>query len=116
MPYKLDGVELVTDPLDGHWVDQEVLGIDGNNRPIYPATRMFEMVWSMLSPEMFNQIFDQWQALDTTGSIVVDLPKLGVDPFVFDSFTGAIVDQPIMGEFFQGFYKKVTMLIRNVRT
>ncbi len=116
MPYRLNGVDLITPPLDGHWVDQEVLGVDGNNRRIYPATRMFEMVWSMLSPETFNQIFDQWLALDTTGSIVSELPELGVDPFVFRAYTGTIVDQPIMGEFFQGFYKKVTMLIRNVRT
>jgi hypothetical protein len=116
MPYKLDGVELVEDPLDGHWVDQEVLGIDGNNRPIYASTRMFEMVWQLMSPESFNQLFDQWDALSTTGSIVVDLPELGVDPFVFRSYTGAIVEQPMMGEYFQGFYDKVTMVIRNVRT
>lgn len=116
MPYKLDGVELVTDPLDGHWVDQEVLGIDGNNRSIYSATRMFELVWTLMSPESFNQLFAQWDALSTTGSIVVDLPEIGVDPFVFRSYTGAIVDQPLMGEYFQEHYQKVTMLIRNVRT
>ncbi len=116
MPYRLDGVDLITSPLDGHWVDQEVLGVDGNNRRIYPATRMFEMVWTMLSPESFNQIFAQWEALSTTGSIVSELPELGADPFVFRAYTGTIVDQPIMGEYFQEHYLKVTMTIRNVRT
>ncbi len=116
MPYRFDGVDLVLAPLDGHWVDQEVLGVDGNNRSIYPATRMFQMVWTLLGTEAFNQLFDQWDALSTTGSIVVDLPELGADPFVFRSYTGAIVDQPLMGEYFQEHYQKVTMLIRNVRT
>ena len=116
MPYRLDGVDLDLPPLDGHWVEQTALGTDGNNRILYPPTRMFQMVWTMMSPSQFNQIFDQWETLASTGTIVVDLPELGVDPFVFTSYTGAFVEQPTMGEYFQGFYKQVTMLIRNVRT
>lgn len=116
MPYRMNGTDLDLPPLDGHWVEQEVLGIDGNNRPIYPPTRMFMMVWTMMSPTQFNQIFAEWQSLASTGTIVVDLPELGVDPFVFRSYTGTIVDQPVMGEYFQGYYKQVSMLIRNVRT
>lgn len=113
--YGINGVNLTLSPSDGGWVVRDELGRDGNNRPIYPAIREFEMKWDLISSADLQQIINA-QLSSVTGSIISDLPKWGASDYLFYSYSGTIWNEITVGHYFVGYSTDVTLVISNVRT
>lgn len=115
MPYSINGQQFVIPPTTGHWVDPDVIDVDGNGHPIYPAVTSFELTWSNLNPSGTYQLYEFFRALTITGSAVVSLPRYGGNSYTFYSYSGCVVHMPIFGNFFYEQTLDVRLLITKVR-
>lgn len=113
--FAINGVNLTLPPSDGGWIVRDTLGRDGNNRPIYPAIREFEMRWNLISSADLQQIINA-QLASVTGSIVSDLPQWGASDYLFYRYSGTIWNEVTVGHYFVGYTTDVTLVISNVRT
>ncbi len=116
MSYKVNGTTLLLQPTKGRWVEREKIGIDGAGHPVYPAVREFQLEWGAVDVVSFNQLYAFFSALSNTGTCVVDLPKWANSSWVFYSYTGCTLEEPMFSEFFEENYLDVTMTILGIRT
>jgi hypothetical protein len=113
--YAVNGTNFLLQPSVGNWVVRNELGRDGNNKPIYPAIRDYELQWDLIDSASLNQLINMQQA-SVTGAVVVDLPKWGDANYLFYSYSGTVVDEPTVGEYFMGYSSSVKLILRNIRT
>jgi hypothetical protein len=121
IPFTVNGTSLITRPEEHGWVDRPILGYDGSAHPVYPYSREYELNWSFLDPDTFQQLVGFYN-LTSTGTTVVGLPGYGVtiDPDNFDNcfknYTGCVVGEPQYKGFSNGYYKSVKLLVVGIRT
>lgn len=115
MTYKINGTAIALQPTSGMWQDREELDIDGNGHSIYPAVREFELQWDLMSMSEFYQIENFYNNQGTTGTVVSELPCWLSGTYTFFGFTGTVLRDPIVGEYFEQYVKDVSMLIANIR-
>lgn len=113
--YAFNGVVLLQMPAEASWARRDVIGITGNGRPTYPALRQFEMRWEFMDMESYNQIQGFYDAIQSTGTVVVDLPKHAVTPYQFYSYSGCTLKEPEVGKFFEKHVSDVTLTILKAR-
>lgn len=111
--YSINTVDIC--PESAHWMDRDVLGTDGNGHPIYPALREFEFTWGFLSMADYNVLYSARALVDSTGTVTVDLPDLSAGDFRFTRYSGTIVHEPTVGQFFVDYVSDVRLLITNIR-
>ena len=116
MTYKINGVELTTQPTGGSWMPRRRLGVDGAGHSVYPATYDYEMRWQLQYPVDFQQLWDFYNTISVTGTVVVDLPAFATGTYEFCSYTGCIVHEPEMREYFNQHHADVFWLVSNIRT
>ena len=116
MPYKINGTELVLQPTSGAWLPREELGIDGNGMPIYPRYRSFELAWDLIDEASLYQVQNFFSTLVITGSVVVDLPSQKSSTYVFQSYTGCILHEPVTDMFWEQHLTSAKLLISRIRT
>lgn len=114
--YALNGTNLSLPPSEGTWGGREIIGMDGNGRPIYPSIREFTMTWNLISVSDLKSIIDAQLSVANTGSSVVDLPKWGDVGYLFYSYSGAYVNEPKVGKYFAEHIESVTLVVSNIRT
>lgn len=114
MPYKINGTELSLAPTFGHWLPREPLGRDGNGHPIYPAVYQFEVSWNLSNMSDFNQLIGFFDTLLITGSATADLPELRGASYGFRTYSGCVVNEPIMDRYFTEHPQQVKLLITNI--
>lgn len=126
--YKINGIAIPF-PAEGHWVDRNPLGTDGNNIKVYPPVRSFELTWTNLLPSEWRALYAFWQAISASGSVTAELPSLipvtpvgpvsewGTEFDTYENFTtysGCVLDEPTVGPFDQRTYPNAHMVIRNI--
>lgn len=115
MPYKINGTDFQIQPTSGQWLAKDIFGIAGDGRAMYPGVRQFEIRWGLVDPSGTAQI-QNFYLMGTTGTMVADLPKYADMAYGFFSYTGVVVHEPELGEYFNGYYQDVVLLITNIRT
>ena len=115
MTYKINGTEITVQPSEGRWLPKEQLGYDGNGHPIYVGTRQFEMRWDLLDDDTVSQLQGFFNAVITTGSAVIDLPKFAVTPYAFYAYSGCVINNPDFGAYFVEHNQEVSLLISRIR-
>jgi hypothetical protein len=115
MTYKINGVELSTQPTSGNWLPRNVVGTDGNGHNVYPPNYQFEITWNLTYPSDFYQVLQMFDNLAITGSCVVDLPKYRSATYAFYSYTGCVVQEPEISPYFAENITDVKLLITNIR-
>lgn len=113
--FAVNGVNFLLPPTTGRWIPRDTLGLDGNNRPIYPALREFELHFDLMAVSDLQQLINS-QLATVTGTTVVDLPKWGANDYLFYSYSGTMFQEPETGVYFAGYVSDVTLIIRNIRT
>lgn len=113
--YAMNGTRLSLQPTYGNWQTRQELGRDGNNRPLYPAIREFEMGWDLMPTSDLKQIIDA-QLTTTTGTVVFDLPKWGDTLYTYYSYSGTIVNEVTVGQYFAEHVQNVRLIVSNIRT
>ena len=68
MTYKLNGVALDPQPTEGKWIPRQLVGINGNGRPIYVPTREFEMDFGLLSATGYSVLQNAYLSISATGT------------------------------------------------
>lgn len=116
MTYKLNGTDLLLQPEGGQWLERELLGYNGHGRPIYAATRRFEIRFGPMSIAQFDQLQDFFDAQAPTGSLVVDLPRYNHASWEFRSYSGVFVQEPVASLYFEQTVSAVRMLVTNIIT
>lgn len=114
--YKINGVEITMQPTSGRWEARDELGIDGAGHPIYPGLREFELRWNAMSPSEANQLQGFFNAIQNTGTCVVDLPQYAASTYTFFSYTGCTLREPNWSNYFAQNLTDCTLLVTNIRT
>lgn len=115
MTFKLNGTEILY-PTTHRWLPRDVLGINGLGHPVYPGVREYELRWQLASPADYTQLETYFMALSGTSTVVVDLPYFVSGSYTFYPYSGCVLREPEYGEWFNGYYRDVTLLITNIRT
>jgi hypothetical protein len=116
MSYKVGGVEFTLQPTAGKWVERNLQGRSGSGHPIYSGVREFELQFQLSAPSDFNQLQAWFNAVGSTGTVVVDLPKYGDSTYGFYSYSGCVINEPVSQDYFAEYQQNVTLLISNIRT
>jgi hypothetical protein len=109
-----DAGYLTLQPETGRWVSRESVGINGAGHPIYPAVREFELRWGFMSPTEFKEIQDFYALFSSGAYVVASLPQYGASTYTFHNYSGATLREPEVGEFFEGYYSDVLLIILGV--
>lgn len=115
MAYKINGTTITLQPTEGNWVNRERVAVDGNQHPIYPALREFELKWDLVSASEFNQLLGFFNAVGTTGTAVVTLPKYGNASWLFYDYSGCVLSEPELGAYFETYGQSVKLLVSRIR-
>lgn len=113
---KLNGVAITPQPTRFKWVEREDQGTAGSGHQILGSVRDFEISWGLMSPEDFSAIYDIWYTQGTTGTVVSTLPVLHSGTYVFADYSGTILEEPTVGDYFAQYITNVSLRIRNVTT
>jgi hypothetical protein len=116
MTYKLNEGEIC--PSDFQWLPRETIGVSGEGRPIYPATRSVELRWEFSS-------FGEWAAAQVafnansfTGMSSITIPNFPTatgSVYAFKTYTGVFIHEPELGSpFFAGFPSDMVILVSNI--
>lgn len=115
--YAINGTSFLMRPTKAGWKQRKSVGIDGNAHNIYVTPRDFEIEWNLMHPTDLAQIINAYNSVQNTGTLTFDLPEYGSpDLFVFRSYSGCVIEEPEVGEYFQGWINDVKLLIYNVRS
>lgn len=114
--FAFNGSNLPLPPSEGNWGERDMIGMDGNGRPIYSSIREFTMKWGLISTADLQTLINAQLSVANTGSSVVDLPKWGANGYFFYSYSGTYVNEPRVGAYFAEYVTDVTLIISNVRT
>ena len=115
MTFKINGTTIAQPEQEG-WLSRDILGIDGNGKPIYPAIRDFEFRWGLMSLSDFCELQTLYNTQGTTGTVVVELPYFCTGSWTFQPYSGTIMREPQPGRFFEEYYTDVYLLITGIRT
>lgn len=112
--YAINGVKILQ-PTNGQWAGLEMLGYDGNGRPMYPALGAFELSWGLVTTSDLKQLIDYFNYSNVSGTVVFDLPRWGDADYKFYSYSGTQISRPQIGEYFSGYVTNVKMTVSNIR-
>ena len=116
MTYKINGAELSLQPTTGKWMPRLFIDVDGNGYPVYSAVREFEMMFQVATPEDFQQLQNAFNSLGVTGTAVVDLPTYATGTYTFFPYSGCVLREPEMAEYFSEHHMNVRFVISSIRT
>ena len=113
--YGVNGIKLTLQPSQGVWEGLDIIGFDGDGRPIYPSVGEFTLSWGLMSTSELKQINDIYLSVSNTGTVVTELPKWGDTDYLYYAYSGTIVDRPTVGEYFMGYVTNVALVIGKIR-
>jgi len=117
--YKING-NIIPRPSSGRWVQRRPIDVQGDNRPLYAPVRTFELRWNIRSWEEWSVLVAEFDALQTTGTAVVEIPAYPTSTgvaFEFREYSGCTLGEPVAGPFFAEEYPtNIALIIGNLRT
>lgn len=117
MTYKVNGTEFTLQPETGQWnASRSPYGVSGGGQGIFPRAKTFELKWGFMSPSEFSQLNNFYLSTSVTGTATVDLPEYGATTYVFKSYSGTVLQEPETGNFFEGYYSDVRLIINKIIT
>jgi hypothetical protein len=115
--YRINGHVILT-PSEGHWLDRELLDVQGDNRPIYAAPRAYELTWELMDYPEWSALHMLYQQVEASGTCVVRLPAFAYatgTAWAFREYSGCTLAEPMSDSFFSEYVTNVTLLIANIR-
>lgn len=116
MPYKINGTQITIQPTYGRWVPRDMIDTDGAGHPVYPARRDFEMRWDLVNAAEWYQLQTFFNIIQNTGTAVVTLPQFAAATYVFYDYTGCVLREPDVSDYFEQHPTSVVMLVTNIKT
>lgn len=113
--YQINDTDLVIQPTSGRWLPRRLIDMDGNGHPVYPPYYEFEMSWGLASMEQVNQLKTFFDSIGRTGTASVNIPTYGGNPYIFNNYSGTVLNEPTFGAFFSEHQTDVTLLVTKIR-
>lgn len=110
-----NGTGLMLQPTTAGWVTQDSIGSNGFGQKIYPALREFQMTFNLESQGEFYELINYFNQIGVTGTLTATLPAWGTNTFQYRDYSGCVLYQPEMTEYFAEEYSsevKLTLLVR----
>jgi hypothetical protein len=114
--YAINGTLIPTQPTTGRWLPRNNRGYDGNGRPVYSGVREFELKWQLIDPETAYVLQQYFDAVSTTGTVIIDLPYFLSGSNVFVSYTGCVLQEPQLGTYFTGYLQNLILIVSKIVT
>ena len=108
---------VILEPTTGRWMPRKPLDVQGDNRPIYPGVRTFELRWQLASYADWAALQVAFNGIESEGENVVTLPAYPTatgSSYAFREYSGTTCSEPAIGPFFETYPTNVTMLIGNI--
>jgi hypothetical protein len=115
MAIKINGTEITLQPSTHGWVPKTLLGTGGAGHPFYTAVQQYELNWELISPSDLNQVIGFFNSIGVTGTAVVELPQYGATTYTFFAYSGCVLNQPEVSQFFEQHTTNVKLLVSNIR-
>lgn len=109
----------ILEPTAGRWMERRAIALAGDNRSVYAEPREFQLQWAIHDYEDWAALQVLFDAVESTGTSVVQLPALPTatgTPYAFREYSGVMIDEPKIGPFFEEHPTSVVLIIRNIRT
>jgi hypothetical protein len=116
MTFIINGTTLDLQPTVGRWNNRDEIGVDGNGHSVYTGLREFELSWGLMSMSEFQELQNLYDAIGNTGTAVVSLPEYGASAWGFREYSGTVLREPQVGQFFEEHVEDVKLLIVKIRT
>lgn len=112
--FKINNVSIAA-PKKSKWIIPEDKGMNGIGQKQYTAFYSYELNWDGLTQAEFQNIFQLWQGHYGSGTATADLPQFNATSYGFITYTGVLLDQPIVGEYNENYLNDVKLIIRRIR-
>lgn len=113
--YTVNGIVLC--PTESQWLPQRPLDIQGDGRPLYSGVQAMRLTWEFTSNEEWAKAQEAFKTTSVTGSAVVELPAFPTtnpQSYAFREYSGVVVGQPAVEEFFAEHVSGMVLLITNI--
>ncbi len=110
---------VILKPTSGRWVPRRPLGVQGDNRPIYPGVRRFELRWRLMSTEDWATLQANFFSIEASGTNTVRIPEFPSatgQAYAFREYSGTTLHEPNIGPFFETYPTRVVLIIDNIVT
>lgn len=111
-----NGTGLMLQPTTAGWLEQDSLGTNGFGQNVYPALREFQMEFNLTSQGEWFELRNYFRMVSVTGTLVATLPDIDANTFQYKNYSGVILRQPVMQEYFAEEYSASIRLVLLVRT
>lgn len=110
-----NGTGLMLAPTTAGWSPQDSIGINGQGKSLYPTLREFHMEWNLESQQELYELLTYFSIM-STGTVTATLPAWNSPVFGYRDYSGTIIRQPEMQEYFAEEYLSQVKLVLLVRT
>jgi hypothetical protein len=107
----------ILEPTTGRWLPRRPLDVQGDNRPIYPGVRSFELRYQLTSSEEWATLQANYRNIESSGTVTARLPEFPTitgSPYAFREYSGCTMAEPSIGQFFETYPRSVVLLIHNI--
>ncbi len=107
----------ILEPTSGRWMPRRPLDVQGDNRPIYPGVRTFELRWQLASYADWAALQVSFDSIESSGDNVVTLPAYPTETgssYAFREYSGTTMSEPLTGPLFETYPSNVVLLIGNI--
>lgn len=111
-----NGTGLILPPTTAKWINQEPLGFNGVGQAVYPALREFELTFNLTNQGELFEMINYFNMVSVTGTLVANLPAYGTNTFQYRNYSGVIVRQPEVSEYFAEEWTTEVRVVLLVRT
>lgn len=104
-------------PTTGRWLPRRPLDVQGDNRPIYPGVRSFELRWQLVSNEDWATLQANFRTVESSGTVTVRIPEFPTvtgAAYAFREYSGCTLSEPIIGAFFETYPRSVVLIVNNI--
>ena len=112
--FSINGTEIEC-PTEHGWIERSNLGDSGDGHSVYPAVRQYQLRWNLMSPDNYYEIQTFYNAVGSTGTVVVGLPQYGAATYEFYNYSGCVLAEPYHRGFFSENYIDVVLLVKKIR-
>lgn len=114
--YAINGTDLTLQPTQGGWRERDSYGQDGGSHFIYSRVRSYELSWQLINQSDLTQIINFYNTVQNTGTVSVDLPQWGASQFGFARYSGCVISEPAVSQYFLDHTMDVRLLIVGIVT
>ena len=115
MAIKINGTTLNLQPTSHGWIPKSQLGVGGAGHPFYSAVQEYELNWELVPASDANEIIGLINSIGVTGTAVCELPQYGAATYTNCAYSGCILNNLDVSNYFEEHTTSCRLVISNIR-